>query len=222
REALSWRSLVHRSILPLLGIFEDRSQLYLVSPFMTNGTLSEWRKKQTPRMLEVAKGVHYIHSEGIVHGDLHGGNVLLDPDLHCQITDFGSTRHAEATVTRTTTALCLSFAAPELFGVCIECGRSDCDGCYEGYEKHHTCKTTETDVYAFGSLYYAVFFDTVPFHGINDFQIVRLVMDGKRPDRLERPKMEENAWGLIQNCWETIPSKRPTMEEIVAVSTPLP
>ncbi len=46
REALSWRSLVHRSIIPLLGIFEDRSQLYLVSPFMTNGTLSEWRKKQ--------------------------------------------------------------------------------------------------------------------------------------------------------------------------------
>ena len=127
-------------------------------------------------MLEVARGVHYIHSKGIVHGDLHGvsalillrfqsihpiayqGNVLLDSDLHCQITDFGSTRHAEATVTRTTTALSLSFAAPELFGVCIECGQSDCDGCYEGYEKHHACKTTETDVYAFGCLYYAVRF----------------------------------------------------------------
>ena len=67
-----------------------------------------------------------------------------------------------------------------------------------------------------------VFFDTVPFHGINDFQIVRLVMDGKRPGRLEMPKMEDNTWNLIQNCWETIPSKRQTMEEIVAASTPLP
>lgn len=44
RQALSWRSLVHRSILPLLGVFEDRSQLCLVSPFMMNGSLSEWRK----------------------------------------------------------------------------------------------------------------------------------------------------------------------------------
>ena len=54
REALSWRSLVHRFILPLVGIFEDRSQLHLVSPFMTNGTLSEWRKtQQTPHEAEL-------------------------------------------------------------------------------------------------------------------------------------------------------------------------
>ncbi len=25
-----------------------------------------------PKMLEVAEGMHYIHSEGIVHGDLRG------------------------------------------------------------------------------------------------------------------------------------------------------
>ncbi len=28
-------------------------------------------------MLEVAGGVHYIHSEGIVHGDLHGVSTLI-------------------------------------------------------------------------------------------------------------------------------------------------
>lgn len=30
-------------------------------------------------MLEVAQGVQYIHSEGIVHGDLKGVRVLILP-----------------------------------------------------------------------------------------------------------------------------------------------
>ncbi|KAF8332137.1 kinase-like domain-containing protein [Amanita rubescens] len=223
REALAWRSLKHRFILPLLGIFEKKSQPYLVSPFMTNGTISDWRKKQEPPvleseihrlMLEVAEGLQYIHSEGIIHGDLHGGNVLLDSRFHCQITDFGSTRHFEATVTRSTKALSLNFAAPELFGLCIECGQTDCDGCYEGHEKQHSAKTMETDIYAFGCLYYAIFFDAVPFHEASSFQIMRLVMDGKRPLRLESPPMDTNTWNLVQSCWETIPSKRLKIEQI--------
>ena len=63
---------------------------------MTNGTLSEWRKKTNRstseieecvrflfiqifvathsqwKMLEVAQGMEYIHSEGVIHGDLRG------------------------------------------------------------------------------------------------------------------------------------------------------
>ena len=30
-------------------------------------------------MLEVADGTQYLHSEGIIHGDLHGVNILLLP-----------------------------------------------------------------------------------------------------------------------------------------------
>ena len=55
REALAWRSLTHRFILPLLGIFEKKSQLYLVSPFMTNGTLTDWRKNQNPPVSEIRR-----------------------------------------------------------------------------------------------------------------------------------------------------------------------
>ncbi len=33
-------------------------------------------------MLETAEGILYIHSEGIVHGDLHGVGVLLDDVPH--------------------------------------------------------------------------------------------------------------------------------------------
>ena len=49
REALAWKSLSHQFIIPLLGIFEERDQLFLVSPFMANGTLTDWRNlKEKP------------------------------------------------------------------------------------------------------------------------------------------------------------------------------
>jgi len=162
-------------------------------------------------MLEVAEGVKYLHSEGIVHGDLHGRNVLLNSEFHCQITDFGSTRHFEADVTRSTTAFAMNFVAPELLGMCTTCGLFDCDGC-RGVQKRR--KTMETDVYAFGCLYYATFFDSTPFHDKTEHQIVRLVIQGKRPDRLESPRMEDDTWDLILRCWEPIPSKRSTIVDI--------
>lgn len=55
QEALTWRSLSHRFILPLLGIYEEKSQLCLVSPFMANGTLAQWRKERTPDAAEVRR-----------------------------------------------------------------------------------------------------------------------------------------------------------------------
>ena len=57
REALAWRSLSHRFVLPLVGIFKNKWQLYLVSPFMTNGTLSDWRKKETRTVSELHRMV---------------------------------------------------------------------------------------------------------------------------------------------------------------------
>ena len=124
-------------------------------------------------MLEVAEGIQHLHTEGIVHGDLHGvrgsilnflfvsschhhqGNVLLDSEYHCKITDFGLTRHCEATIAASTRTFCPNFAAPELFGMCPICGEPECN---DNHDVQHRNKTMETDVYAFGCLYYAVRF----------------------------------------------------------------
>ena len=62
REALMWRSLHHKFLLPFLGIYENEasSQLFLVSPYMTNGTLAQWRKRVVPSLLEVEMRVRFI------------------------------------------------------------------------------------------------------------------------------------------------------------------
>lgn len=56
-----WRSLSHPYILPLLGIFEVESQLFLVSPFMKNGTLAKWRDNGKPPVGEIRRKVPFIH-----------------------------------------------------------------------------------------------------------------------------------------------------------------
>ena len=171
----------------------------------------------------------------MTHYIVHQGNVLIDSTFHCQITDFGSTRHAETAVTQSTTAISVHFAAPELFGMCTNCCRPNCDGCHAGHRKEHTSKTKETDVYAFSSLYYAVRFrfslpyysidsamvcaDNVPFHENNNLQVLRLVTSGRRPQRWENPRMEDNVWDLIYSCMETISPQRPTMEYILRMVT---
>jgi hypothetical protein len=40
-------------------------------------------------MHEIAKGMEYLHSEGVLHGDLKGANVLVDDKYRCVISDFG-------------------------------------------------------------------------------------------------------------------------------------
>ncbi|EKM49868.1 uncharacterized protein PHACADRAFT_106421, partial [Phanerochaete carnosa HHB-10118-sp] len=37
----------------------------------------------------IARGMEYLHQEGIAHGDLRGVNVLVDDDETARITDFG-------------------------------------------------------------------------------------------------------------------------------------
>ena len=59
REALMWRSLCHKFVLPFLGIYRNESmeQIFLVSPYMRNGTLAQWRKKANPSIAEVKERV---------------------------------------------------------------------------------------------------------------------------------------------------------------------
>ncbi|KAF8333298.1 WD40-repeat-containing domain protein [Amanita rubescens] len=212
REALMWRSLDHNLVLPFLGIHEDEcaSQFFLVSPYMKNGTLAQWRKKANPsivdieeRMLELAHGIEYIHSEGVVHGDLRGANILLDDKLHVQIADFGLTRLSEATNTRSG-ALHLNFAAPELFGL---------SGNEDDLSNDTPARTQMSDVYAFGCVYYEIYYDSIPFVGKQDTQIWALIFRGILPSRLDEPPLSDGAWDVIQHCWERKPSERPNMKD---------
>jgi serine/threonine protein kinase len=59
REAIVWRSLSHRFILPFLGVYEGKPESSLVSPLMENGTLTQWRRKQERGAIEIHRMVRH-------------------------------------------------------------------------------------------------------------------------------------------------------------------
>ena len=60
-----------------------------------------------------------------------------------------------------------------------------------------------------------VFFNSVPYKGELPFRIGWLITAGKRPPRLENPKIPERLWELINDCWNFRASERPPMNQIV-------
>ena len=64
RQALAWRSLVHKFVLPLIGIFGEEPQKFLVSPFKSNGTIIRWRKNKPSSIIpDVHRMVRFWRSE---------------------------------------------------------------------------------------------------------------------------------------------------------------
>ncbi|KAF9644222.1 kinase-like protein, partial [Thelephora ganbajun] len=98
REALIWKHLNHPNILPLLGVTVAPPQL--ISNLMPGGTLPQYIREHPDsdrlRLLyDVANGLHYLHSRGVIHGGIKGANILVDDSGHARIADF-----CEATIVK--------------------------------------------------------------------------------------------------------------------------
>ncbi|KAF9457394.1 hypothetical protein BDZ94DRAFT_232746 [Collybia nuda] len=146
KEALIWQSLRHPHVLPFLGVDSDTFSPYLcmVSPWMQHGTimrhLSENKGVDVNKLLwEVAQGLHYLHSQKVVHGDLRGGNILINDEWQACLADFGLTVVSETTLaTQTSNGHgSMRWMAPELH-----------DPEFFGFNRF--LRTPASDIYAFG------------------------------------------------------------------------
>ncbi|RIA83265.1 kinase-like domain-containing protein, partial [Glomus cerebriforme] len=117
-------------------------------------------------MDEISKGLKLIHNKGLVHRDLHPGNILLnklgDFVLGYFITDLGQCRPANEQDNSKIYGV-LPYLAPEVLK----------GGVY----------TQASDIYSFGIIAYEAFASLTPYHGINhdEFLVVE-ICKGLRPD----------------------------------------
>ncbi len=96
--------LTHPNILPVYDFGEQPDYLCLVTAFVKGASLGQILKQQgrfTPQQTldvvkQVASGLDYAHSQGVVHGILRLSNVLLSNDLTIQIAGFGLRAMLEA------------------------------------------------------------------------------------------------------------------------------
>ncbi|THU85550.1 kinase-like protein, partial [Dendrothele bispora CBS 962.96] len=146
KEALLWRHLNNKFIVPFLGIDAETFplSLCLVSPWMRHGTVlkhiaDHGKSGIDKRLHEVAQGLAYLHSQKIVHGDLRGANILINDEWQACLTDFGLTVFNDATASSSTSRRggSVRWMAPELH-------------IPESFGMSSSRLTPETDVYAFG------------------------------------------------------------------------
>ena len=99
-EALAIGALTHEHILPLYDFGEQRPWYYLVMPFVEGGTLRDYLAKREHLTLEeagsfleqIASALQHAHDRGVLHRDVKPSNILLRPDGHAYLADFGLAR----------------------------------------------------------------------------------------------------------------------------------
>jgi serine/threonine protein kinase len=97
RETNAWLRLNHENIQPYFGHCSDLApSIALISPFCGNGTVMRYMKKKSADkhlrlkfITDVAKGLAYLHTLNVVHGDLKPSNILIDDNGNARLTDFG-------------------------------------------------------------------------------------------------------------------------------------
>ena len=90
----------HAHIVKLYEHFIIDERVYIFMECASGGTLSEHVRKRGPlRELrarrwfkQICSAVHHMHTRGISHRDLKLGNILLDEQRQCKVTDFGLSR----------------------------------------------------------------------------------------------------------------------------------
>jgi len=100
REAEVASQLDHQNILPIYSYGEQDGLPYIIMPYISGGTLSEYIAQHGPLSLQealwhieqIAAALDYAHARGCVHCDIKPANILLDGEQRVMLADFGIAR----------------------------------------------------------------------------------------------------------------------------------
>ena len=157
---------------------------------------------------QVAAGLRFLHSTGVIFRDLKAANILLwtldhGSLCHCKITDFGIATHLAPVGARGLQGT-KGFIAPEVL--------------YVGKRKQRSVYDHTADIFSFSMLLYQMIARRHPYHNIKPERIDTAV------ESKERPKLQDvdNATAayhymtkLMKVCWADDPKDRPGTDEIL-------
>jgi len=171
--------LDHPSIVKLYEAYDTKKLTVLILELITGGELFDalvnregpyYEGDAKDIVLNIVRGVRYMHSMGICHRDLKPENILLinsNDAKNIKITDFGLSKDfsRETLITSVGTA---SYAAPEVL-----LGRPYTPGC---------------DVWSIGVIAFILLSAEFPFYGPDEPTVFRAILSMKY-------KFREDIWG---------------------------
>jgi serine/threonine protein kinase len=183
REAKTIARLHHPHILPLIEFGDEQGVLYLVMPFIEDGTLTNYLRRHLPDVHEVSTifvqmldAVEYAHDEGLIHRDIKSSNVLLEARRagppYAYLADFG--------LVRTIQQLESSYA-----GTPIPLDQVPGTPQYMAPEQTRGIVTTATDIYALGVLLYQMLTGELPYRDSDDVKVIKMHLYSPVPNPCE-------------------------------------
>ncbi|KAF7978778.1 hypothetical protein HWV62_44824 [Athelia sp. TMB] len=220
REIKVWKDLHHENIAPLLGTtaeFGPHGSTGMVFPWMVNGTLNAFLAHNEPEtairiqlVRGVASGITYLHSQGIIHGDLNGENIFVDDNMHAQIIGFGVSDEDMEFDGTSLAGGAMRWRAPELY-----------KPLGDNLVDFTPVLSLACDVYSLGSLMLQILTGKIPYHDISpDICVLLALAHGMRP-RFP-PGFPEGFKNLIDHCWKEFPNDRPDIKAIGIELSALP
>lgn len=207
RQIDDWLKLDHSNILRVMGanILDDTP--FLVTPFILGGNINNYIDghpscDRLKYLHQASLGLAYLHTQGVIHGNIKGSNILIDDHDNAKLCDYGlASLKADANSRALSAERALvspSWAAPELF---------------MGGNLSKAC-----DVYSFGMTTYEVLAQEVPFghvppSGLRDL-VVKFHGRPPRPAQEDAPQMSNDVWRFTQRCWHKTPSRRPAASAV--------
>ncbi|KAG0701071.1 kinase-like domain-containing protein [Suillus ampliporus] len=207
------KQLQHENLLPLLGFSYEFGLLpAMVSPWIRNGSLTTYLERNFTELTiepklrilrQVAAAISYLHSKGIVHGDLTANNILIDSNRDAHVADHGILTMCSELAGTSYIRNNVRWAAPELFDV-------------PENEESSTPPEPASDIYSFGCIMLQVMTGQQPYADVrSDHQVTVLILKGKKPARPSSPPITDSFWDFIEKCWSDA-GRRPSAIELLS------
>ncbi|XP_028419428.1 retinal guanylyl cyclase 2 [Perca flavescens] len=207
------KDMRHENVNPFLGFFHDCGVFAIVTEFCSRGSLEDlvlnddvkldWMFKSS-LLLDLIKGMKYLHHRGVCHTRLKSRNCVVDGRFVLKVTDYGynTVLEAQKFPYMETPAEELLWTAPEN----LRSGQPELHGTLSG------------DVYSFAIIMQEVVVRGPPFC-MMDLSATDIIEKIRKPPPLFRPVVSADyapleCIQLMKQCWNEQPEKRPNFEEI--------
>eukprot|EP00250_Pteridium_aquilinum_P013616 c21459_g1_i2 orf=859-2046(+) len=196
--------LHHRNIVEFVSACKKPPVFCVIMEYLPGGSLKTFLHKTEPHSLslemvtsialDTARGMEYLHSQGVIHRDLKSDNLIMTEDLHIKVADFGVS--------------------------CLEAHRDNMKGYAGTYRwmapemiKEKPC-SRKVDVYSFGIVLWELLTGLTPYEDMTPVQAAFAVCQKNARPAIP-PRCPKEIAKLMRKCWSTNPGNRPEFSQVV-------